>query len=229
MKSKILLAVLMAALGFVSCKKENITSISIPTVIKGHVEDPIRGINISGYKVVLIKKVGISNGGLLGMEGTRFEKVSEVYTDNIGDYLISFNYKVEPGQDYYLEEQYYGIPYYHESSSGTGPIVGGETNIINMIAWKPVELKLNVQILNNINKDLRLRVEFNGNKTLNATEFIYEQNATKTYILRTKPKSSVNIIFWYYTGMGLHQKIIPFQTTLNELTNVNLTIDCSTF
>lgn len=227
MKSKILLAGLMAALGCVSCKKENITSKSIPTVIKGHVEDPTRGFNIGGYKIVLIKKVGMDCGGWLC--GTVFEKVAEAYTDNNGDYLITFNYKVEPGQDYYLEEQYYGTPYYHESSSGTGPIVGGDTNIINMIAWKPVALKLNVQILNNINKDLRLRVEFNDNKTLNATEFIYEQNATKTYTLRTKPKSSVNIIFWYYTGMVLHQKIIPFQTTLNELTDVNLTIDCSTF
>ncbi|HKC36169.1 MAG TPA: hypothetical protein VKB95_08905, partial [Chitinophagaceae bacterium] len=173
MKSKILLAGLMAALGCVSCKKENITSKSIPTVIKGHVEDSVRGINISGYKVVLIKKIGISNGGLLGMEGTQFEKVAEVYTDNNGDYLISFNYKAEPGQGYFLAEQYYGTPYYHESSSGTGPIVGGDTNIINMTAWKPVELKLNVLVSNNMIKDLRLRVEFNGNKTLNATESIY--------------------------------------------------------
>ncbi|HMK25528.1 MAG TPA: hypothetical protein VK483_05805 [Chitinophagaceae bacterium] len=229
MKSKILLAGFMAALSCVSCKKENITSTNngIPTVIRGHVEDPIRGINIDGYKIVLIKKVGMDCGGW--MCGTVFEKVAEAYTDNNGDYLITFNYKVEPGQDYYLEEQYYGTPYYHESSSGTGPIVGGATNIINIIAWKPVALKLNVQVSNNMIKDLRLRVESNGNKTLNATEFIYEQNATKTYTLRTKPNSSVNIIFWYYTGMVLHQKIIPFQTTLNELTNVNLTIDCSTF
>ena len=227
MKSKILVAGLIGALSCLSCKKENITSNGVPTVIRGHVEDPIRGINISGYKIVLIKKVGMDCGGWLC--GTVFEKVAEAYTDNNGDYLITFNYKVEPGQDYYLEEQYYGTPYYHESSSGTGPIIGGATNIINMTAWKPVELKLNVQVSNNINKDLRLRVEFNGNKTLNATEFIYEQNTTKKFSLRTKPNSGVNIIFWYYTGTILHQKTIPFQTTLDEITTLNLTIDCSTF
>lgn len=227
MKSIVLIAGLVATAGCMSCKKEQIISTGVPTAIKGHVEDPTRGVNIGGYKVVLIKKVGIDCGGW--MCGTVFENVAEAYTDNNGDYLITFNYKVEPGQDYYLEEQYYGTPYYHESSSGTGAIIGGATNIINITAWKPIALKLNVQVLNNINNDLKVRVEFNGNKTLNATEFIYEPDATKIYTLRTRPNSSVNIIFWYYAGTVLHQKTIPFNTTLNELTDVNLIIDCSTF
>jgi hypothetical protein len=229
MKSKILVAGLIAALSYLSCKKENITSNCLPTEIKGHVEDPVRRVSISGYKIVLIKEVGISYGGLMGMQGTKFERIAEAYTDNNGDYLISFNYKAEPGQGYYMAEQYYGTPYYHESTSGTGPIVGGATNIINMTAWKPVELKLNVQVSNNINKDLKLRVEFNGNKTLNATEFIYEQNTTSTFSLKTKPNSGVNIIFWYYTGMVLHQKTIPYRTTLDSTATLNFMIDCLTF
>ena len=42
--------------------------------------------------------------------GTVYETIDEAYTDNKGDYSIIFNDKLEPGQDYYLEEQYYGTP-----------------------------------------------------------------------------------------------------------------------
>lgn len=218
-----------------SCKKENITSNGVSTVIKGHVEDPIRGINISGYKIVLIKKVGISYGGLLGMEGTKFEKVAEAYTDNNGDYLITFNYKVEPGQGYYMAEQYYGTPYYHESSSGTGPIIGGDTNIINMTAWKPIELKLNVQVINNNIPPLNIRNELVAtHERLLNVESIYQQNINGTYILRSRPNSEINIIFYYTVNYAspnpvTHQKIIPYRTTLDSAVTLNFMIDCSTF
>lgn len=228
MKLILLVAGLLATACFVSCKKEKIISDNgVPTVLKGHVEDPIRGINISGYKVVLVKEVGMDCGGW--MCGTIFENVAEAYTDDNGDYLINFNYKAEPGQGYYLAEQYFGSPYYHEASWSSGPIVGGSTNVIDMTAWQPIRLKLNVQVLNNTVNDLRLRVDFNRDKTINATEFIYEPNTTKTYTLRTRPNSVVNIIFWYYNGTGLHQKTIPFSTTLNPVTDVDLIVDCSTF
>jgi hypothetical protein len=78
-----------------------------------------------------------------------------------------------------------------------------------------------------------IRIEFDGNKTLNATESVYEQNIRKTYSLRAKPNSDNNIIFWYYTGSYssgvLHQKIIPYRTTLDEATALEYAIDCSTF
>ena len=78
-----------------------------------------------------------------------------------------------------------------------------------------------------------VRIEFDSNKTLNATEFIYEQNTKKTYTLRSKPNNNINIIFWYYTGSNafrvLHQKTIPFRTTLDDVITLNYTIDCSTF
>src|SRR4029077_8803452 len=96
--------------------------------------------------IVLVKEIG-SDGGWDG--GTLFETAAEAYTDHNGDYSMTFNYKLEPGQGYYLEERYYGFPYYHESTSGSGPIVGGATNIIDMNVWKPVELKINVQVTNN--------------------------------------------------------------------------------
>ena len=235
MKSIILFVGLVAAISCPSCKKSNINNEGIPTVLKGHVEDPIRGINISGYKVVLIKEVGISSGGLLGMQGTTFENVAEVYTDNNGDYSMTFNYKLEPGQGYYMAEQYYGLPYYHESSSGSGPIVSGATNIINMTAWKPIELKLNVQVINNNIPPLIIRNELAAtHKTFSNVENIYQQNTSGTYILRSRPNSDINIIFFYNVNYNspnpvIHQKVIPYHTTLDSTQTLNYLIDCSTF
>lgn len=195
--------------------------------------DSIRGIAISGYKIALIKKVGMDCGGW--MCGTVWEKVAEAYTDNNGDYSIAFNYKLEPGQDYYLEEQYYGIPYYHESSSGSGPIVGRATNILNMNVWKPVELKINVHVINNNTPPLNIRNELAATyQTLLNVESIYQQNMNGTYVLRSRPNSDVNIIFYYIVNYAsptptTHQKIIPYHTTLDSTTNLNYMIDCSTF
>ncbi len=65
------------------------------------------------------------------------------------------------------------------------------------------------------------------------TEFVYEQNIKKTYALRSKPNSDINIIFMYYTASNTlpvpHQMTIPFHTTLDDITKLNYTIDCSTF
>jgi hypothetical protein len=235
MKSIILVVSLVAAITFLSCRKENIVSKGIPTVLKGHVEDPIRGINISGYKVVLIKEIGLAYGGLLGMQGTTFEDVAEAYTDNNGDYSMTFNHKLEPGQGYYLAEQYYGLPYYHESSSGSGPIVSGATNIINMTAWKPIELKLNVQVINNNIPPLIIRNELAAtHKTFLNAENIYQQNISGTYLLRSRPNSDINIIFFYNViynspNPATHQKVITYHTTLDSIQTLNYLIDCSTF
>lgn len=232
MRSLILISSLFVVIGSISCKKDNPISKGIPTIVKGNVRDSIRGISISGYKVVLIKEVGMSSGGLMGMQGTRFENVAEAYTDNNGDYSMSFDHNLEPGQKYYFAEQYYGIPYYHESSSGTGPIVAGGTNIVNMNAWKPVELKLNVQVTNNNFPPLRIRNELaSTNKILLGTESVHQQNISGTYILRSRPNSDINIIFFYYTSFSspTHQKIIPYRTTLDSTVTLNYTIDCSTF
>jgi len=223
---------LVAIVVCMACKKEN-NSNGIPTILRGQVRDSIRGINVSGYKIVLIKEVGMDCAGWLC--GTIFEKVAEATTDVNGDYSITFNYKIEPGQGYYLEEQYYGIPYYHESSSGSVPIVGGVTNIINMNVWKPVELKLNVQVTNNNIPPLNVRNELaSTHERLLNVESIYQQNMNGTYVLRSRPNSDVNIIFYYTVNYAsptptTHQKIMPYHTTLDSTVTLNYMIDCSTF
>lgn len=207
-----------------SCKKVK-PDRGIETVIKGHVSDTIRGINISGYKMVLEKSRYNT------LSGTSYDEIATAFTNVNGDYSITFNYKLDyDGQYYVLSEQYYGTPYYPEYLQA-GSIIAGITNIVNINAWKPINLNLNLQVLNNNLPPLRVKNEFNNVSFFNV-ESIPEQNIIKTYALRARPGSDINIIFYYYTnnitGGGLHQKTIPYHTPLNDVT-LNYIVDCSTF
>src|SRR5690606_21029635 len=101
-------------------------------------------------------------------------------------------------------------------------------------AWKPVELNLNVTVLNNDSPPLMIRNEIDArNSAFLNTVNIYEENISKTYTLRSKPNTTIRIIFWYYTGVNpaqtLHQKEFSYRTTLEDVTTLSYTIDCSTF
>jgi hypothetical protein len=113
----------------------------VRTVLRGHVSDLIRGINISGYKIVLVKHWGYCANWMCG---TRIEEVATAYTYENGDYSITFDYKLKAEERYSLYEQYYGVPYYPEYLPDSTQIIAGENNVININAWRPVELKLSV-------------------------------------------------------------------------------------
>ncbi len=207
-----------------SCKKEDV---GVETIIKGHVSDNVRGINISGYKIEVDKSWTIAD--FYG-SSTVSEEVATAYTDANGNYSITFNYKLKGGESYTWPEQYYGTPYYPEYLQSV-KIIAGNTNIVNINAWAPIKINLNLQILNNSSKDLHVRNEFN-NGTYLGVEEIYDQNISKTIAIRSRPGSDTKIIFWYYTGgytnPTLHQKTILYHTPLNDVT-LNFIIDCSTF
>lgn len=208
----------------VSCKKENI---GVSTVLKGRVADSILKINISGYKIVLFKSSPFCANWMCG---TKSEEIASSYTDTNGDYSITFNYKVKPGESYDLKTLYYGNTYY----PGSDAIVAEKTNTADIYVWKPIELKLNIDILNNNYAPLVIGNKLVGsNGMLFNTEFIYQKNIKATYILSSKPNSDININFWYYSGTNsspvLHQVTMPFRTTLDDIITLNYTIDCSTF
>lgn len=221
-------------LGLLSCSKKmdiDEKDSGIPTVLKGHISDTIRGINISGCKITLVKSWPYCSNWMCG---TKSEEVTTAYTDSNGDYSIAFNYKLNPGESYNLQEQYYGTQYYPESYSGSDTIVAGKMNIRDIYVWRPIELRLNVDVLNNNKPPLMIGNGLsNSNKTLFGTQNIYQQNITKTYSLYSRPNSDIYIIFWYYTGSYsapvLHQKKFAYRTTLNDVITLDYTIDCSTF
>ena len=108
-------------------------------------------------------------------------------------------------------------------------------NIINMTAWKPVELKLNVRVSNNNTPPLNIRNEWatTSERFLNVVS-VFQQNINATHILRTRPDTDINIIFYYTVNYGapnttLHQRIIPYHSTLDSTTTLDYVIDCSTF
>lgn len=228
-KSTTLFTCLIVVIALFSCKKEKEDN-GIPTILKGHVSDTIRGNSIAGYKIVLTKLVGQTCASWECFDN--YEDVATTYTDQNGDYSINFNYKLKPGQEYYYKEEYYGLPYYHESSSDWFSILPSKTNVCNVFVWKPVQLIVNVEVLNN-SHELNIGCRFNNDKTLNATEHINEQNARKTYTLNTRPNSQVAMHFWYFeqtnNSMVVHDKVIPVYTTLNDVTTLDFVVDCSTF
>ena len=230
-KIKVISVIFVLAFNLFSCSKDSIVDNGISTVLKGHVSDNIRGLNISDYKIVLVKRIYVVNGW---NSGTAYETVATAYTDINGDYSITFNYKLKDDEFYTFAEQYYGTPYYPEYLSGGTGIKAGQVNVNNINAWKPIALNLNVQVLNNNNPSLNIRNEIDNstNSFLN-TEFIYEQNIAKTCYLSSKPNTDIKIIFWYYTGNNpvqtLHQKTYLYHTTLDDVNTLNYTIDCSTF
>ena len=228
----IIIVIFVLAFNLLSCSKDETVDNGISTVLKGNVSDNIRGINISDYKIVLVKKIYVVNGW---NSGTAYETISTAYTDVNGDYTITFNYKLKDDESYAFAKQYYGNPYYPEYLLNGDGIKAGQINVNNINAWKPITLNLNVQVLNNNNPSLNVRneIDTSTNSFLN-TEFIYEQNITKTYYLRSKPDTDIKIIFWYYTGNGisvptLHAKTFLYHTTLDDINTLNYTIDCSTF
>lgn len=218
-----------------SCKKENVGDPSVltgvSTVLKGNVADTIRKIKISDYKIVLVRSSEVCSNWACGSNSV---EVATTYTDDNGDYSITFNYNPKPGETYGLQEQYYGDPYYPEYYSGSSAIVAGMTNTKDIYVWKPIELRLNLNVSNNNHPALLVRNELaTGGNSLFNTEFIYEQNIKKTYVLWSRPNSDINIIFTCYGGSNAmpewHQKNMPFHTTFDDVTTLSYTIDCSKF
>lgn len=229
MKTKILFLALI--ISFLGCSEEAVEPIDQgkPTIIKGNVSDLIRGLPLDNYNVKLVKcKTTCANW----MCGLSCNEVSTVKTNSEGNYEIQFNYKLNNGESYGFQ-LYQNSTYINEIQSSNG-INSGQTNFININAWKPINLKLNINVTNNSNNPLMVGNFINNSSNLFLnSERIYEENITKTIYLRTKPNSVIKIVFWYHTGTNptliRHEKKFDYQTNLDDIIELNFDIDCSTF
>ena len=216
-----------------SCNRDNEIAdadVGIPTTLSGNVYDYIKNENVKGYKIKFVKSWRACSNWMCGLIS---EEIATTYTDENGNYEIKFNYNLKEGEEYGLEEQYYGTPYVPEYDKSEG-IIAGKNNTLNIKVWQPIKLTVNLNLSNNINKQLVV-----GNKILNTnsylfnTEFIYEGNTTKELIFRTKPNSDISIDFWYYENYNspnpiLHRISFPYHTSTDEV-SLDFDIDCSTF
>ena len=207
---------------FFSCKKNDINQ----TIIRGTVSEKFRGTKIGNYKIILTKSWRCCSDFMCGWCG---EEVASVNTDENGNYSIQFNYKLEDGQSYALDLDD-NSPYSQEDEN-TQTIRPGKENVINFQLWKPVKIKLNLRVKNNITPPLIAGISIYNNYIFN-TENIYEPNVNKTIELWTKPNFNISIDFWYYESYASskrHLISIPYTTTLNEVYELDYEVDCSTF
>lgn len=214
-----------------SCESDT-NQIGVTTILKGKVADDFRNINIENYKIKLIKAWSCSSG-VMGAICTK--EIATVYTDKNGYYEIKFDYKLNKGESYGLEEQYYGIPYKPEYKTNK-TIVAGQENTIDINAWKPITLKINLNLKNNNTPPFvtGLYYENSKNDYTFGTNITYEKEIFKTFEIRTRPNSDITIDFWYYENYisgnsTKHFKSFPYKTGLSDITELNYDIDCSKF
>ncbi|WP_273565889.1 hypothetical protein [Maribacter halichondriae] len=212
----------------ISCSKDDDGISSTKTILKGRVFDKQRNLNIEDYKIVLVRFYYVS-GGFMQPGGYTKETIDSVYSDLNGSYEMEFDFV--DGEEYGLFDENPYISEYIEWA----PIQAGEVNVRDINAWYPSILKLEVEVVNNINPPLNISNEVitDDDSYLNfGHESIYEENTTETIYLKTKPNSDIELQFYYNTGYtteDYHLITDPVQTGLNDTLSLQYKVDCSGF
>lgn len=229
---------------FISCNKDDDQVreelSGIPTTLSGNIKDYHRNLNVNDFKIKLLKFWSCPDGGIGPNYCTK--EIATAYSDLNGNYQLNFDYNLRSDESYRLEfNETETNTYYSEfvSNSGefyrdydTSNLIEGENNILNLNAWIPIKIKFNLTVLNNHTPPLVTGIEYNNNFDF-GTQFTYEN--FRTFEIRTRPNSEINIKFWYienYTSNSpiFHfAPIITYQTDETELTELNYEIDCNEF
>lgn len=213
----------------------------VPTLISGNVKDYHRNTNISNFEIKLIKywNCGVS-GNLTPL--TCEKEIAKVITDTNGNYTLHFDYNLRSDENYriILNQTDTNI-YYTEYVAGNGSfytnfeisnLIKGQTNVININAWKPIRLKFNLSVLNNHTPPLITSVEYNGKYDF-GSEFTYD--AFRTFEIRTRPNSDIKIKFGYIVNYNTSNPTyrnappIDYHTNTNDITELNYTVNCNDF
>ncbi len=234
MKTIITLIILFITLNTISCSKEETEGSGIPTELKGHVSDKIRGINISGYEVFLYR-------GWRLWEAGEYELVGKAVTDLNGNYSIKFEHNIKDYEsyDFIAPSLSYNQDYLYYAEVDYTPnfeIMAGKTNVLNINAWKPVQLELHIEVLNFENKSLIVYNEFVSHVfsyQLGWQDIWLPNGGIGTCTLDSRPDSDITVVFQYncgtYPNLIEVKKTFNYHTTLEEVQRLNFTIDCSTF
>lgn len=239
---KILLLSICISFCFNSCIEEEIklddiqgyydSQIGIPTEVKGNIRDDVRLINVSDYEIKIMKrfvKCKECSSYSYGIE------VGSVFSDADGNYSFKFNH--------FLTRNEFNVIYYVQIIEGNNAakilsenkINIGQISTINYNLIKPVILKLNIQVLNNLNPPLRA-----SNYALNflpyqrtyfANQTISQQNGNIVRTMYATPGFQTKIEFWYSaeSDFSFHTKVFQYLPTTAPESELNYTIDCATF
>jgi len=215
-----------------SCSKDGIPTEEFPkktkTTVRGRVYDVERNRNVPDFKRHLIRSWPCTS---VVQAAICSETVDSTRTDENGRYEFVFDY-IHDGKRYgfnYVSEN----PYRTESLQDYDSIIPGEVNIIDVNAWKPVTIRLNLQVSNNDHPPLNVnnKVIATGYSHF-AHESIYEKDKDTTVYILSKPNSRVRLNFYYSTGYSngnYHSFKDTVQTTLQDTISFDYTIDCSKF
>ncbi|MFD1614658.1 hypothetical protein [Gelatiniphilus marinus] len=198
------------------------------TIIKGHVSDIERNIDIEGFRIVLARIYYCRTSFFIN--GPCSEIIDTVYTDVNGLYSIKFDFI--HGEQYGFIKQYYGFPYYYEFINPIEIEMGIE-NIRDIDAWYPTILKIELNVTNNNNPHLRLSNRIVDNKNFRfPTVGVFKKDIDTTVYQKTRPNSAIELMFYYSTGYSnadTYRRFENITTTLQDTINLSFKIDCSTF
>jgi len=214
---------------FFSCRNDENKS-EVTTQISGRVFDFDRQIGIANYPIILYKNcAGCSNWGC----GISSQKITKVYSDKNGYYSISFIYKDESVGNY--NPCFYSLDTENNNSSGvkwdyaSGNIKPNQNNFIDIKVWKPIKLKLNLNISNNYNPPLNISNSLENAMT-NFDGIETNSNGYQTFYQTSKPNSKINLTFVYRKGANnedYYKLIKVINTNTDEEQIINLDIDCN--
>lgn len=220
--------VLLIVLNFSCTKKNETISISkVKTTIKGIVFDYQRNKPITNYKITLEHWW---QGTSVVQAAIFTEFIDSTRTNQDGVYNFTFDAIPNANYGYDLS----GNDFYYTESAGNNKIQTGQSNIMNINAWKPIILKLNLDIQNNNYPPLNVKSNIvNNSYTFFPNETIFDKQINKIIYLQTKPEASVNVMFYYatgYTNNDFHS-MIPDTIKTNSHDTISLTykVDCSKF
>lgn len=224
---KSIVSAIAILLSISACKKSTEDKKGIPTIIRGLVTDDFRGLKIENYEIKLYKSIPCFKSFMSSDCGG---EVATVKTDKNGSFLIQFNHYLNNGESYALDISQY--PYTSEPKTKI-LFTPGKENVVDINAWKPVILRLNLDIKNNVVKPIIAGINYKDNYNF-GTEFTYERDIKKTLELRARPNSDILIDFWYNENYNSgnpirHLKSFSYKTSLAAITDLSYEIDCAKF
>ncbi|SCZ01642.1 hypothetical protein [Flavobacterium caeni] len=241
MKTFNFLLIISVILFSTSCEKDEVRYElpGSPTSISGNVKDYHRSLNVNNFEIKLLKVWHCGSGP---SPNYCTKEIATTYSDAEGNYQLNFDYNLRNDETYRIAfNETENNNHYVEFVSSTGEfyrdydvsnLIVGQNNIIDINAWIPVKIKFNLTVFNNHTAPLVTGIEYNNHLDF-GTELIYD--SFKTFEIRTRPNSEVNIKFWYIENYNSsnpifhYAPIIPYATDETEVTEVNYEIDCNEF
>lgn len=199
---------------------------TVQSTVRGKVFDFQRNFPVPNFPVKLVR----TWRGFCGtMSCIKQEEVKTVFSDQNGNYSIPFDYIVDNSKEDYA----YFLRADNDQGNiaevmNTNAIQPGKSNERDVNAWKPIDIKINMQVSNNNNPPLYIST----NRTLESGTFsntAVSGNGNIEVGLKAKPSASMLVKFYYFQNNIMHVLPKSITTNNNENQTFSFVVDCSQF